>query len=117
MQYDLTLWDATHILFTYSNFVVDVAKFPDFSGLISYIHSRGAKVTLWATSMINVENPDYQMCIDQQFLVRNSSGQVRPLEWWHGYGGLLDYTNPKAVDWWHKQMDNVLNVGIGAHIY
>ena len=29
------------------------------------------------------------------------------LKWWHGTGGLLDYTNKDAVDWWHKQLDNV----------
>ena len=49
--------------------------------------------------MVNVENPDYQMCIDNNYLVKDSHGQVRPLQWWHGYGGLLDYTNPAAVEW------------------
>ena len=50
------------------------------------------------TSMVNVENPDYQMCVDNQYLVRDSRGVVRPLEWWHGSGGLLDYSNPKALE-------------------
>ena len=31
---------------------------------------------------------------------------------WHGNGQLLDYTNPAAVEWWHTQMDNVLDLGI-----
>jgi hypothetical protein len=26
-------------------------------------------------------------------------------------GGLLDYTNPAAVTWWHNQLDNVLSLG------
>jgi alpha-glucosidase (family GH31 glycosyl hydrolase) len=62
--------------------------------------------------MVNVENPDYQMCVDNDFLVKNSKGQVRPLQWWHGSGGLLDYTNPSAVEWWHEQMNKVLDVGV-----
>ena len=32
---------------------------------------------------------------------------------WHGSGGLLDYTNPEAVQWWHQQMDLVLDAGVG----
>lgn len=32
---------------------------------------------------------------------------------WHGSGGLLDYSNPEAVQWWHQQMDLVLNAGVG----
>ena len=27
--------------------------------------------------------------------------------WWHGKGGLLDYSNPEALQWWHQQMDKV----------
>ena len=28
-----------------------------------------------------------------------------------GSGGLLDYSNPDAVSWWHKMMDNILDLG------
>jgi hypothetical protein len=27
-----------------------------------------------------------------------------------GHGCLVDYTNPDAVQWWHKQMDPVLDL-------
>ena len=33
--------------------------------------------------------------------------QEAVISWWHGKGGLLDYTNPDAVEWWHRLMDNV----------
>ncbi len=62
--------------------------------------------------MVNVENPDYDMCVEKQFLLRDSRGIVRPLQWWHGSGGLLDYSNPEAVEWWHQQMDLVLDAGV-----
>ena len=62
--------------------------------------------------MVNVENPDYEMAVEKQYLVRNSRGEVRPIKWWHGEGGLLDYTNPEAVTWWHSKMDQVLDVGV-----
>ena len=38
---------------------------------------------------------------------RNIFGEQATISWWHGKGGLLDYTNTEAVDWWHHQMDNV----------
>lgn len=61
--------------------------------------------------MVNVENPDYQMCVDNNYLVRNGKGVVRPLGWWHGEGGLLDYSNPDATAWWHSKMDR-LDMGV-----
>jgi len=37
---------------------------------------------------------------------------VRPISWWHGSGGLLDYSNPAAVEWWHSKMRAVLQLPI-----
>eukprot|EP01038_Epipyxis_sp_PR26KG_P009737 gene9737-13103_t len=96
----------------FNNFVVNTDKFPDFAGLVQEIHDQNAKVILWATSMVNVENPDYNMTVEKNYLIRDSFGIVRPLQWWHGYGGLLDYTNPEGLAWWHSQMDKVLDVGV-----
>jgi len=63
---------------------------------------------MWATSFVNNDNPDFQMAVDKKFLVRNKDGDVKLLKWWKGEGGLLDYSNPDAVEWWHGLMDNVL---------
>jgi len=38
---------------------------------------------------------------------RDILGKQVILSWWHGKGGLLDYTNTEAVQWWHTQMDEV----------
>lgn len=62
--------------------------------------------------MVNEENPDYQMCVRKKYLLRDSHGIVRPLKWWHGSGGLLDYSNPDAVAWWHQKMNQVLDAGV-----
>ena len=97
----------------FNNFEVDIVKFPDFEGLVKSLHDKDIRVTMWATSMVNTDDPDYQEAIDNKYLVRwGKTGEVRPLKWWHGEGGLLDYTNPNAVEWWHAKMDKVLDAGV-----
>jgi alpha-glucosidase (family GH31 glycosyl hydrolase) len=96
----------------FNNFQPDPTKFTDFPGLISELHSQGLRVILWATSMVNVENPDYQFAVDNNYLLRDVRGKVYPLHWWHGDGGLLDYTNPEGLAWWHSRMDTVLDAGV-----
>eukprot|EP01033_Poteriospumella_lacustris_P018319 gene18319-13165_t len=91
---------------------MDPVRFPDFPALVKQIHDEGLKVILWATSMVNTENPDYDFAVKNKYLVRDSRGFVRPLKWWHGSGGLLDYSNPEAVAWWHSLMDRVLDAGV-----
>merc|ERR1711871_331665 len=81
--------------------------------MVADFHEQDVRVILWATSMVNTDNPDYQMAVDNEYLVRwGRTGEVRPLKWWHGEGGLLDYTNPNAVEWWHSLMDKVLSAGV-----
>lgn len=92
----------------YNNFEPNPTKFSDFQQMVKDIHAQNIKITMWITSMVNVENPDYDYAVKNNFLVRNSTGQVHPLSWWHGDGGLLDYSNPEAVKWWHSEMDRVL---------
>ena len=35
-----------------------------------------------------------------------------PVRWWKGRGGLIDYTSPEAVAWWHRLMDRALSLGV-----
>ena len=93
---------------SYNDFQPNPEKFNDFPALVQYVHGLGKKVIMWATSMINTDNPDFEMVVEQQFAVRNQWGEARPIKWWKGSGVLLDYTNPAAAQWWHGRMDTVL---------
>lgn len=68
----------------FNNFVVNTNKFPDMKYLITTLHEENIKVIFWATSMINVENPEYDHCVQNQYLVRDARGDVYPIKWWHG---------------------------------
>ena len=48
---------------------------------------------------------------------RDVFGKQVIFSWWHGKGGLLDYTNKEAVEWWHSQMDEVYCVPIHCILY
>ena len=41
-------------------------------------------------------------------ICRDIFGKQALFEWWHGKGGLIDYTNKEALEWWHSQMDKVV---------
>lgn len=42
--------------------------------------------------------------------LRDVLGQQVLFKWWHGKGGLIDYTNKEALEWWHSQMDKVIYI-------
>jgi alpha-glucosidase (family GH31 glycosyl hydrolase) len=91
-----------------NNFQWNTKKFPDAKGMIDQLHSRGVKVICWATSMINTDSSNYQEGKQKGYYLNDGA----TIKWWHGHGSFLDYSNPDAVDWWHKQLDIPLNDGI-----
>lgn len=82
----------------YQNFKWNPKYFPDPAQMVSQLHSKNIKVICWITSTINNESSNYQEAKQNGYMLNDG----KLIHWWRGNAGLLDYTNPKAVDWWHK---------------
>jgi alpha-glucosidase (family GH31 glycosyl hydrolase) len=96
---------------TYENsFEWDPERYPDAEGMIAGFHDLGVRVVLWVTGFINRDSPDYETVKTEGFGV--ADGQ--DFFWWRGTGIHLDFTNPKALEWWHTRMDRVMDMGIGG---
>lgn len=96
-------WDTTP-----STFVPDPARYPNLQELINNMHDKNIKVMLWSVPILNEIAPEFEMAKKNNFLVNGA----RTFKWWGGRGALLDYHNPKAVEWWHSRMDIPINMGI-----
>ncbi|HPG42016.1 MAG TPA: glycoside hydrolase family 31 protein [bacterium] len=101
----------------YNTFLFDSTLYPNAQGLINDLHAQNIRVIAWITSLINyrglegygkgkAENYDY--ALQQNYFINN--GQT--YEWWKGWGSFIDYTNPNALQWWHGQMDQALDLGL-----
>lgn len=94
---------------------------------INHFHSKNIRVILWATSMVDNDSPNFQEAYDNGYLIkyeliewlymlfilnycRDFYDKQAIISWWHGNGGLIDYTNEHAIEWWHKQMNNVTRI-------
>lgn len=89
-------------------FVPDPNLYPDMEEYIDRFHAMDIRVFLWVTCMVNEGAPSFQEGKDKGYFL--SKGKT--IKWWSGQGAFIDYTNPEAVAWWHKKLDNVLDMGI-----
>jgi hypothetical protein len=96
-----------------NNFVFDTKKYPDAQGMISFFHSLNIRVVLWATSFLNTDAPTFGYAKSKGYLLNGG----KTIKWWHGEGGLIDYSNPDAANWWHQQLDLVMDIGVDANIF
>ncbi len=109
----------------YNNFIVNREQFPDPESMFNLMLQRGYYPALWLTPFINSKNvkdmegitegsSNYEEAVEKGVLVTDSTGKVSQMEWWKGVGGLVDFTDPDAIDWWFSEMDKALSTGVRA---
>ncbi len=102
----------------YNNFRFDEKRYPDPRGMIDALHARDIRVVLWMTNVINTrgDRADAPGTEEDLYAIGKARGyfvnEGAPVRWWKGKGGMIDYTNPEAVAWWHRLMDRALGLDV-----
>lgn len=106
----------------YTTFVPNEDRYPDFAGMVEDMHDRGVKVVMWVTQMVNTTSfdaemggdtyrgpaPNFREGCDCGYFVQDCETYA----WWKGQGAGVDFFHPDARQWWHRQQDPLLAMGI-----
>lgn len=102
----------------YNNFDFDQKRYSNPRQMIDALHARQVRVVVWMTNIINTkqDKADAPGSEEDLYAVGKARGYFvnggKPIKWWKGKGALIDYTNPRAVAWWHRLMDRALALGV-----
>ncbi len=110
----------------YNDFNINQQQFPDPASMFARLESLGFYTCLWLTPFVNTRNKMDMPGIEpgptstltdaaaKGLLVKQPDGQPYLASWWKGKGGLVDFTNPAAVAWWHEQLARTAQFNIRA---
>ncbi|HMB90606.1 MAG TPA: glycoside hydrolase family 31 protein, partial [Rhodothermales bacterium] len=109
----------------YNNFEVNTQQFPDAEAMFARIQEMGFYLCFWLTPFINSRNvidmvgvtdssSNFVEATQAGHLVEDSDGNVAESDWWKGRGGLVDFTDPAAIDWWMTQLAKTKKTGVRA---
>jgi myogenesis-regulating glycosidase len=88
----------------YGDLSFDPVRFPDPRGMVDELHRLGFKVTAWVIPFLEPASAAFVEGAARGYLVNNVAGKPYLVPWWQGNGGLLDVTNPAALDWFLERL-------------
>jgi alpha-glucosidase (family GH31 glycosyl hydrolase) len=93
----------------YGDLSFDPNLFPNPKEMVDKLHSQGFKVTLWVIPFLDPRSFAFSEGESKGYLVCNPNGVPYLVDWWQGKGGLLDVSNPAALDWFFDRLTKLQN--------
>ncbi|KAI0010358.1 glycoside hydrolase family 31 protein [Xylariaceae sp. FL0662B] len=100
--------------FTWTDFVFDSERFPDPAAQIARLKSSGLvkKVCVWINPYIAQHGAAFKEAAENGYLVKRKNGDIWQWDLWQAGMGLVDFTNPKAVDWYVECLNGLFDQGV-----
>jgi alpha-glucosidase len=86
-------------------------RFQDPKGMVTKLHKMGFKVMLWIVPFVSSDTPNFRQLKANKALMFADKQKTKPaiVEWWNGYSGLLDFSNPTATEWLKNQLKKLVD--------
>ncbi|KAK3771714.1 hypothetical protein RRG08_035770 [Elysia crispata] len=94
----------------YGDLTFDKNKFPEPANMVNELLSKGIRTTMWMHPFVNKDADNYGILSKMGYFVKdyNDSSQPASVDWWRGNdSGIIDFTNPQAVNWYLQQMESL----------
>ena len=75
-------------------------------------HDRGLKICVWINPYIGQKSPLFEEGMRLGYLMKKTNGDVWQTDMWQAGMGLVDFTNPGAVEWYQTKLKTLLDMGV-----
>lgn len=96
----------------YGDWKFDTRSFPNAASMIQKLHNLGFRIMLWLVPFVSPDSENFRYLEQNNLLLRDSDKNTAIRRWWNGFSAVLDISNPQAINWLKKQLNQLINMGI-----
>ena len=100
--------------FTWTSFEWDREQFPDPENQLRRLHEKGLGVCVWINPYISQRAGIFDECAGKGWFLHNPDGSVFQCDLWQPGMAIIDFTNPKAYQWFGEQIRKLAAMGVDA---
>jgi alpha-glucosidase len=90
-------------------------KFPDPAGFVAHYGHYGVKLVPNIKPALLADHPHYEHCAREEFFIAGADGKPMIAYFWDALGSYIDFTNPRAAEWWEANVKRaLLDLGMAA---
>ena len=90
-------------------------KFPDPAAFVRRFAEHGVRLIPNIKPALLTDHPAYVAAAADGLLLADAEGQPSLAQFWGAPGAYIDFTNPRAADWWKAQVKaQLLDIGMAA---
>ena len=94
------------------SFEWDEDMFPDVEGLIKRLHDKGLKVCVWINPYLGQKSKVFDEAMEGNYFINTPEGDVWQWDRWQYGLGVIDFTNPAAVEWYKGKLKKLMRQGV-----
>ncbi len=98
--------------FHWCDFLWDSRVFPEPEKMLRRIKEKGLKICVWINPYIAQESYLFEEGMERGYFVQRKNKDVWQWDMWQPGMALVDFTNPKASEWFQKKLETLLDMGV-----
>jgi alpha-glucosidase (family GH31 glycosyl hydrolase) len=109
---------------SYNSYIPNEARYPKFAEMVAEFRTKGVRTVTWITALVNTQSFDAEPGGDVYSGASPNFGEGKVngyyvndgvvSVWWKGQGAGIDFFNPEAVKFAHRQQDKALALGLSG---
>jgi alpha-D-xyloside xylohydrolase len=100
--------------YQWCDFEWDKNVFPDPEGMLKRLKEKGLKICVWINPYIAQKSYMFDEGMEHGYLLKRPNGDVWQWDMWQAGMGLVDFTNPAAVEWYKSKLQRLIDMGVDS---